>query len=214
MDFGVLKAMKGIQANARRKYFHQGEVSFMELLKKFKELVENLSAMLKAKGRMRAYLRRPSGSLVEFSDRQHLSEDTGDGDGLAVFSALSVSTHEMLAQELIDMFMAEIKIKWLIVSELHSLFYSEVEIDSTKKAVSTELMHNIYVETTLKLPEIFNKEHEHDAFSMQQGSGAKVKREVLQVYLTALLAEVNIRKSRKDEILRVVSEEMQCTIQG
>lgn len=212
MDFGVLKAMKGIQANSCKKFFHQGEVSFMELLKKFKELVENLSAMLKAKGRMRAYLRRPSGNLVEFSDQRHLSEDTGDGDGLPVFSALSVSTHEMLAQELIDMFVTEIKIKWLIVSELHSLFYSGVEVDSTKKVASTELMQNIYVETTLKLPEIFNKEH--DALSMQQGSGAKVKREVLQVYLTAWLAEVNIRKSRKDEILRVVSEEMQCTIQG
>lgn len=214
LDFGVLKAMDGIQANARKKYLHRGEASFVGLLKSFKELVENLSAMLNAKGRMRAYLKGPSsGNLVEFSDQRHFIEDAGDGDGLAVFSVLSVSTHEMLAQELVDLFVAEIKVKWLIVSELHSVFYSGADVDCAKVEASTKLMQNVYVETSSKLPEVFNKENQHISLPSQQGSQAQVKREVLQVYLTAWLAEVNVRKSRIDQILRVVSEEMQCSLQ-
>lgn len=216
MDFGVLQTMKDIRARACRKFFLQGEGSCMELLRSYKELVESLSMMLRAKESMRTYLKGPtSGPLVEFSDRQHLSEDTGDGDGLAVFSALSLSTHEMLAEELINMFLSEIRIKWLIVSELHSLLYSEKVDDHLRKQTSEEMMHNIFLETNLKIGHIIFGEQEHDlARTVQQGSGVKVKREVLQVYLTAWLAEVNIKKSRKDEVLKSASEEIQFSLSG
>ena len=50
--------------------------------------------MLKAKDSMRTYLKGPIGSpLVEFSNQKFLSEDTGDGDGSAVFSSFSLTTH-------------------------------------------------------------------------------------------------------------------------
>lgn len=206
--------MNGIHSKAHTKLLYLGEASFLDLLTSYKSLVESLTAMQKAKGAMRTYLKGPvTGPFVEFTDQQHLDSDAGDGDGLAVFSALSVYTHEMLAQELLDMFIAEIKIKWLVILELYFLLYSGV--DDYKKAETKKLMYGAHVESASKLPGIFDGELEHDAFvATQQGSGGNVKREVLEVYLTAWLAEVNIRNSRKSEILRVVSEEMQFAIQG
>ncbi|KAH7315431.1 hypothetical protein KP509_21G049200 [Ceratopteris richardii] len=146
MDFGVLKEMVGIKAKANDKLFYQGELCFMGILTSFKCLIESISGMRKAKETMRTYLKGPvTGHLVEFSDERCLDSDAGDGDGIAVFSTLSVDSHEMLAQELINMFVAEIKIK---------------------------------------------------------------------VYLTAWLAEVNIKKGRKDEILEAIREEIQLPLPG
>ncbi|MCO5560798.1 hypothetical protein L7F22_014418 [Adiantum nelumboides] len=162
---------------------------------------------------MRTYLKGPAtGNLIEFSDQQHLDKDAGDGDGLAVFSTLSVYTHEMLSQELLDMFIPEIKIKWLIISELNSLLYMGVDDHHPRKLDSLKLMDKVHAEAALKLPWLFDTRLEHDAVvPTHQRPGYSVKREVLQVYLTAWLTEVNIRKGRKDEILKVVTK---TVIQG
>ncbi|KAI5083853.1 hypothetical protein GOP47_0000022 [Adiantum capillus-veneris] len=216
MDFGVLKAMADIQSKASDKLLYQGEASFMEMLTSYKSLVESLSLMRKAGGTMKTYLKGPvTGNLIEFSDQQHLDKDAGDGDGLPVFSTLSVYTHEMLAQELLDMFIAEIKIKWLVISELHRLLYLGVDVHHPKRVDSKKLMDNVHTEAAVKLPWLLDTRLEHDSVvSTQQGPGYSVKREVFQVYLTAWLTEVNVRKSRKDEILKLISEDMQFSIQG
>jgi hypothetical protein len=50
--------------------------------------------MVSAKGSMRTYFKGPiDNPLAEFSNEKFHSDDTGDGDGLAVFSTFSVPTH-------------------------------------------------------------------------------------------------------------------------
>ncbi|CAN6290236.1 unnamed protein product [Urochloa humidicola] len=217
-DLGVLKDMPGIRDKASSKLARREEQCRDMLLSCYKTMVRALCRLVKASRSMRCFSKvSPNGSVAQFSERQDDLNDSGDGGGAPVFKWFSILEFENLAQELVEMFVSDLKLKRLLVLELISITFKEGTEHQTSLDWGDELydgetneLQNIGLQSgdeTCPLPENWRAN-----ISGNQQLGNHPSHEVLQVYLTAWLANVNINKSRIDEIFELVEEEMKVKL--
>eukprot|EP01018_Ginkgo_biloba_P036079 Gb_12758 [translate_table: standard] len=223
MDLGVLKDMDGIRDKAESKLSRQQEEYLRQLLSCYKDLVDAVSHMVNTSKSMRTYVKGSVGSpLVEFCSDSGIDGDTGDGGGIAVFSSLSVPYFEMLGEEFAEMFVLELKVKRLLVVGFHSILDDEDQKAPCSHVMSwnDELypgefdsmkdLDNLSKVDCSSMPLRLNGlEVDDDMLGRPKG---QTRREVLQVYLTAWLVEVNMNNARIEEIIAMVGEEMQITL--
>nr|XP_009792448.1 PREDICTED: uncharacterized protein LOC104239500 isoform X3 [Nicotiana sylvestris] len=205
MDLGVLTDMPDIRKKACRKLF--------------KQQVAVVTQMVNVSKSMRCYRKGTNGSaLTEFSLFPGDQNDTGDSDGIPVFTFWSIFDFEKLALELVQMFVSETNIKRLLVMEICSIGSEEFsQVDRLKWS------DHFYVgefEDLLKCNsnsnEVLNQlvprlESCNSRTSPMQSSN-QLETNILQVYLTTWLAEVNVDKFRIGELFAMVGEEMHVTI--
>ncbi|KAL1825002.1 hypothetical protein ACET3Z_011780 [Daucus carota] len=218
-DLGVLTDLPGIKNKAFLKLFKQQELHRSKLLASYKNMVAIVNQMVNAGASMRCFLKGvDNSSILQYSNSALNSTDVGDGGGIPAFTFRSISSFEELAEELIHMFILELNLKRLLVIEFFSISNEDArkdnelswqdelysgEFDDLSKCnlYSTEacapLLPNIKGRKPGKLK--LQAEHQPDE-------------DVLQVYLTTWLADVNIDKCRVDEIFTSVAEEMNVTL--
>ncbi|XP_047070924.1 uncharacterized protein LOC124679158 [Lolium rigidum] len=215
MDLGVLKDMPGIRDRASAKLAHK-EVQCCEmLLSTYKEMVLAMSDLVKASRAMRCFSKISSSSpLVWFTDSQDDLNDSGDGGGAPVFKWISISEFEDLAQELVQMFASELQLKRLIVLEFLSINLKEgpdPSLEWSDELYDGELHKFLITELrpgdSCPLPENWRA----DVLQARLPDHTPAH-EVLQVYLTSWLANVNIKMSRIEKIFELVGEEMQTRL--
>ncbi|KAG0493279.1 hypothetical protein HPP92_004273 [Vanilla planifolia] len=215
MNLGALKEMPEIRSKACNKLYHKREQCSTKLLSSYKGMVIAAIDLVKASGSMRCYLRDSgSSSIIKYSDEQEDPSDHGDGGGIPVFSCFSISFFEDLAGELVKMFTRELSLKRFLVMDL--LFSTSME-DGRQEGIfswSDELYTGEFndLRSTGMLV--------HDGFYLSppqimdwQSSDPSNREplispshEVLQVYLTTWLADLNIEMNRVSEIFSVVGD--------
>ncbi|XP_074304782.1 uncharacterized protein LOC141639602 [Silene latifolia] len=175
--------------------------------------------MINSSRSLRCYLKATSGSpLIEFTSSAANSNDSGDGGGATVFTFLPISAFEMLAEELSEMFKQELLLKRLLVVELLSVTFQKHEL-FTKLSWAEDLYHgeaddlstcSVYSKETAKplLPKLNGCRSD----SAYLESDKHPSNDILQVYLTTWLAEVNIDTYRVEEIFATVGEEMRTSL--
>ncbi|ONI29767.1 hypothetical protein PRUPE_1G213800 [Prunus persica] len=154
---------------------------------------------------MKCFLKGASSSpLVHFSGYSKDKNDPGDGGEILVFTFWTISCFEEVAEELVQMFILELNLKRLLVVDLpwsDELYPGEFSDLSICNLYSEETCKPVYPRLNDQKSEMpaarFNQQPDHD---------------VLQVYLTTWLAEVNIDSERVDEIFVEVGDEMHVTI--
>ncbi|CAN6301795.1 unnamed protein product [Urochloa humidicola] len=213
-DLGVLKDMPGIRDKASSKLSRREEQCRDTLLSCYKTMVCALCRLVKASRSMRCFSKvTPNSSVAQFSERQDDLNDSGDGGGAPVFKWFSILEFESLAQELVEMFVSDLKLKRLLVLELISITFKE----GTEHQASLDWGDELYDGESNELESIGLQSDDEICLlpenccadiSGNQQLGNHPSHEVLQVYLTAWLANVNIKKSRIDEIFELVEEEM------
>ncbi|KAF8673739.1 hypothetical protein HU200_048491 [Digitaria exilis] len=212
-DLGVLKDMPGILDKASSKLERREEQYRDMLLSCYKNMVRALCRLVKASHSMRCFSKvSPNGSVAQFSERQDDLNDSGDGGGAPVFKWFSILEFESLAQELVEIFVSDLKLKRLLVLELVSITFKEGAEHQTSLDWGDELydgesneLQSIGIQSGETCP---LSENWCGDISGSQRPGNHPSHEVLQVYLTAWLANVNIKMSRVDEIFELVEEEM------
>ncbi|XP_008799531.2 uncharacterized protein LOC103714152 isoform X2 [Phoenix dactylifera] len=221
MDLGVLKDMPGIRQKACDKLAQKQELYHNMLISSYKEMVVAVSHLVKASSSMRCFLKGSvAGPLVQFCDHPENKNDFGDGGGIPVFSSFPISHFENLAQELVEMFALELSLKRLLVVELLSISWSQNtgQIDGLKWSDELYLgefddlrMNGLYSEESCEPlpPRIKNWD---SSIPLTRHLDHPPKSEVLQVYLTTWLADVNINMNRLSEIFATVEEEMQVQL--
>ncbi|XP_031489047.1 uncharacterized protein LOC116256728 [Nymphaea colorata] len=220
MDLGVLGEMTKIKDKACAKLARQEELCWIKLSASYRNMVAAISLMLDASRSMRCFLKGPAGTpIVQFSFQQEHGHDTGDGDGIPVFSFLAISFLEALAQEIVQMFRSELFLKRLLLVEFCSISFQAANATRDDKW-SKEIYEGEFDdlnkiglfsgESCVPAPPSTDK-WKLDKL-MAEKSDTDPKREVLQVYLTAWLAEVNISSCRIDEIISMVEEEMKVRL--
>ncbi|KAJ6834423.1 uncharacterized protein M6B38_334170 [Iris pallida] len=221
MDLGALRDMPGIRQKASEKLSQKQEVCRRGLLSSYEDMVSSVSHMVKASNLMRCFLKDSAVShLVQFCDHPEDINDPGDGGGFPVFSFLSVPNFEKLAQELVEMFMLELNLKRLLVVELLSITCKESGGRSNSSSWSYEVYPGEFddLRTNSMLSEESCKPHPPRIKDWPSGdpvtwqANQLPSREVLQVYLTTWLADVNIDINRIDDIFGMVEEEMQVKL--
>ncbi|KAL5653278.1 hypothetical protein ACJX0J_038736, partial [Zea mays] len=202
-DLGVLKDMPGIRDKANSKLVLREEQYSGMLLSAYKEMVRQLSYLVEASHSMRCFSKAaPNCSITQFSDRQDNLNDSGDGGGAPVFKWFSILEFETLAQELVQMFVSEQKLKRLLLLEFLSIALKEgVELQT-----SLNWGDELYDGESNELQSIGLQSG--DAYSPpenwcaerlgSQRPGNLPLHEVLQVYLTTWHANMNINRSSDD----------------
>ncbi|XP_059444977.1 uncharacterized protein LOC132176711 isoform X1 [Corylus avellana] len=214
LELGVLSDMAGIRKKACRKLFKQQEIYRSKVLSSYKDMVATVTQMLNATQSMRCFLKGTSNStLVQFSGSSEDQNDTGDGGGIPVFVFWSISSHEELAEELVQMFKKELMLKRLLVLEFLFLTCEVPQVNGfhwSDQLYPGEFDHlrvcNLFSEETCEPvpPKLMDWKSDTPVV----GCNNQPNHEVLQVYLTTWLAEVNINNYRVDEIFDVIQEEM------
>ncbi|CAI9111868.1 OLC1v1012197C1 [Oldenlandia corymbosa var. corymbosa] len=219
MELGVLSDMPGIRKKASLKLFKQQELQRNNLLASYKDLVDIVTRMVYTSKSMRCYVKGMSNSpLSQFSISAEIQDDSGDGGGVSVFSFWPISQYELLAKELVEMFVSELNLKRLLLMELLSLGHENVseisDLNWSDEFYPGEFDYlaicNLYSDKDSQpvLPSFGKCNAEIGSLQPQH----KQDRDVLQVYLTTWIAEVNIERSRVDDILSLVGAEMCVTI--
>ncbi|KAL5064870.1 hypothetical protein RYX36_026607 [Vicia faba] len=221
MKLGVLSNMSGLRKKACFKLFNQQKLQRSQLLLSYKDMVGVVSKMVKVSRSMKCFFRRSNNSsLLQFSHYsidQSDSGDSGDGGGIPVFAFFSISSHEKLVEELVQMFRLELCLKRLLVlefmfigddaSQVNQLHWSsQIYVDEFKDLNDC----NLFCEVTCGPVPPRLREGKSDMATLRFDS--QPNPEVLQVYLTTGLAGVNINTSRVNEIFEVVGEEMHVSI--
>ncbi|XP_042947277.1 uncharacterized protein LOC122280443 [Carya illinoinensis] len=218
LELGVLNDMPDIRKKACRKLCKQQERYRIKLLSSYKDMVAAVIQMVNACRSMRCYQTGTSNcTLVQFSNSAGDQNDTGDGGGVSVFVFLSISSHEKLAKQLVRMFIMELNVKRLLVLELLSiscevpqdiglhwgdqLYQGEFDNLSTLNLFSEETCEPVP-------PKLMDRKSDTPAVQCKNQPNP----EVLQVYLTTWLAEVNINAHRIDEIFSLIGEEMHVSL--
>ncbi|KAJ0233851.1 Uncharacterized protein HA466_0278710 [Hirschfeldia incana] len=213
MHFGVLSDMIGIKEKTLKKLSKQQSSYRIKLLSSYKEMVGVVVEMVNVSRSLRCYLKPSSGSIIQFSGSKEDSDDAGDCGGIPVFNFLNVSAFEKMAEELVEMFKREVMLKRLIVMELVSL---SCEVPQpVKLSWSAELYQGEF--NDLSKCSLYSMEVDEPILPRLREDNLGVTSishtnqptsEILQIYLTAWLAEVNIDTHRIDEILAMVGEEI------
>ncbi|KAJ0982010.1 hypothetical protein J5N97_010265 [Dioscorea zingiberensis] len=222
MDLGVLKGMPRIREKACEKLTLKQELYCGKLLSSYKDMVAVVSDLVKASKSMRCFIKgSAASSLIQFSDTSGDMSDPGDGGGIPVFTHFSISEFENLVQEIVEMFELELSLKRLIVVELLSINEKEVigeqiDVSSWQTELYLGEFDNLQMigllseESFLPLPSRLKDRNSNDNFigrSCHQRSS-----EILQVYLTTWLADVNIDVNRIAEIFSIIEEEIQVKL--
>lgn len=219
MELGVLSDMPNIREKACSKLSRQQELHRSKLLSSYKDMVASVTHMFNTSKSMKCYLKGTSSSpIVQFSGSKEDASDMGDGGGIPVFAFLSVSSIEKLAWELVQMFALELCLKRMIVVELLSLSLEKVAPDNGF-CWSDELYEGEF--DNLRACSLYSTEACEPVRPSINGlssdspivpSNHQPDQEVLQVYLTTWLAEVNVDTFRVDEIFAIIGEEMHINI--
>uniref|UniRef100_A0A1D1ZGC1 Cyclin-dependent kinase 2-interacting protein n=1 Tax=Anthurium amnicola TaxID=1678845 RepID=A0A1D1ZGC1_9ARAE len=146
-----------------------------------------------------------AGPLVQFTHHSEDKNDPGDGGGIAVFSFWPLSYFEKLARELVEMFALEISFKRLIVLQLLSISCLEAPRAQTDRiSWSSELYQGEFdglnmidllcKEKCQPIPPRIKDFRSDNPLTEQVNHDPD--REVLQVYLTAWILEVNVDTKR------------------
>ncbi|GMP33324.1 hypothetical protein CsSME_00006697 [Camellia sinensis var. sinensis] len=203
MELGVLSDMPNIRKKA--------------CWKLLKQQVAAVVHVVNASRSMRSFIKGTSSPLVQFSNFSEDKNDNGDGGGIPVFAFWSISNFEEFANELVQMFTLELNLKRLLVVELLSISSEEVPINSVSWL--DELYPGEFDDLCicgLYSKELFEPVHPKikgwKSDMTAEHSNCQPDHEVLQIYLTTWLAEVNIDTYRVEEILAVVGEEMHVSL--
>ncbi|KAK6123087.1 hypothetical protein DH2020_043167 [Rehmannia glutinosa] len=215
MDFGVLSDMPNIRKKACSKLLKQQELYRGNLLSSYRDMVAVVTHMVNSCKSMRCYFRGTSNSpLAQFSFSLEDDSDSGDCGGIPVFTFCSIASFEELAREVVRMFISELNLKRLLVMELLSV-YDEKVAEVTGLHWSDELYDGEF--NDLSILNLCSKETREPILPClgsckPSTSTMQSKRQqdsnVLQVYLTTWLVEVNIDRCRVDEIFAIVGGEM------
>lgn len=218
MELGVLSDMPDIRKKASRKLFKQQEICRSKLLSSYKDMVATVTQMVNTSRSMRSFLKGPSNcALVQFSSFSGDQNDAGDGGGIPVFAFWSISSHEKLAEELIQMFILELNLKRLLVLEFLSIRCNVPQVNElhwSDQLYPEEFDHlstcNLFSEETGEPvpPKLMDLKSDTPAVSCNN----QPSQEILQVYLTTWLAEVNIESLRVDEIFAEIGAEMHVSL--
>ncbi|EEF47775.1 uncharacterized protein LOC8284444 isoform X1 [Ricinus communis] len=218
MELGILNEMPDIRNKACSKLFKQQELHQRKLLSSYKDMVAVVTRMVNVSRLMRCYVKGPSSSpILQFSTSSENNDDNGDGAGIPVFAFWSISYFEQLAEELVQMFTSELNLKRLLVAELLTLSCEGPQLNEL--CWSYELypgefndlsICNLYsIETCKPVPPgLVGRKYEMPTMQFKN----QPNREVLQVYLTTWLAEVNIDTHRVDEIFAIIGDEMHVSL--
>ncbi|KAK9926097.1 hypothetical protein M0R45_023349 [Rubus argutus] len=214
MELGVLSDMPDIRKKASQKLLKQQELHRSKLLSSYKDMASVVTNMVKTSRSMRCFLKGSSNSpLLQFSGYSECNNDPGDGGGIPVFTFWSISCFEKVAEELVHMLILELNLKRLLVVDLLSISCKAPTVNSLHwleelypgefgdlsicNLLSEETSNPVY-------PRLHGRKSDKPAIQCNQ----QPDRDVLQVYLTTWLAEVNIDTHRVDEIFAEVGEEM------
>ncbi|XP_058194797.1 uncharacterized protein LOC131311374 isoform X2 [Rhododendron vialii] len=217
MELGVLSDMPDIRKKACWKLFKQQDLHRRKLLSSYKDMVAVLVLMVNTSRSMRSFIKGTSSPLVQFSSFSEDKNDNGDGGGIPVYTFWSISSFEGLAYELVQMFRLELNLKRLLVVELLSISSDEVSIN--RVCWLDELYTGEFDD--LCICDLYSKEVGEPVRPKIEGwksdtsaeqSNCQPDQDVLQVYLTTWLAEVNIDTYRVDEIFATVGEEMHVSL--
>ncbi|KAH9778079.1 hypothetical protein KPL71_007236 [Citrus sinensis] len=220
MELGVLNDMPDIREKASFKLVKQQEHHQSKLLSAYKDMVAAVNYMVNTSRSMRCFLKGPSSSpLVQFSSYSEDVNDTGDGGGMPVFSFSPIAAFEKLAEELVQMFELELNLKRLLVIELLSISCETPQVNGF--CWSDELypgefddlsMCNLYSKENHQLVTPRLKDCNSAMHALPVQHNHQPNQEILQVYLTTWLAEVNVDTHRVNEIFTTIGEEMHVNI--
>lgn len=200
MELGVLSDMADIQKKACAKLLKQQILHQDKLVSSYKDMVTTVVNMVNTSQTLRCFLKGGTSSpLIQFSSISEDTNDNGDGGGIPVFTFWSISTFEKIAQELVQMFKLELYLKRLLVIEFLSLGIKEDPINK-RLCWSDEIYEGEF--GNLSMCNLDHREASESTSNCQPDS------DVLRVYLTAWLTDVNIDKLRVDDIFSEVGEEM------
>ncbi|PWA89914.1 hypothetical protein CTI12_AA106390 [Artemisia annua] len=214
IELGVLKDMPDIQNKACFKLLKQQVLHRDNLLSTYKEMVAAVVNMVSASTSLRCFLKGGTNSpLIQFSSSSEDINDDGDGGGIPVFTFWSITSFEELARELIRMYKSELYLKRLLVIEFLSLRTKEDSIIK-KMCWSDEIYQGEFDD--LSKCNLDRKEVSESAPPKLDGCisetltqpSSQPDSDVLQIYLTAWLTDVNIDKQRVEDIFSEVGEEM------
>ncbi|CAN6992035.1 unnamed protein product [Brassica oleracea var. botrytis] len=209
MKFGALSDMVGIKEKTLKKLSKQQSSCRIKLLSSYKEMVAVVVEMVNVSRSLRCYMKPSGGSIIQFSGSKEDSDDGGDCGGIPVFNFLNVSAFETMAEELVEMFKREVMLKRLLVMELVSLS-CEVPL-----SWSAELYHGEFDDLSkcslysmeVDAPILPRLREDNLGISSVSHTNQPTS-EILQIYLTTWLAEINVDSHRMDEILAMVGEEI------
>ncbi|KAM0018948.1 hypothetical protein Hdeb2414_s0026g00679861 [Helianthus debilis subsp. tardiflorus] len=218
MELGVLSDMPDIQKKACWKLLKQQVVHRDNLLSSYKEMVGTVVNMVNTSMSLRCFLKGGINSpLIQFSNSSNDTNDNGDGGGMPVFIFWSISVFEKLASELVQMFKLELNLKRLLVIEFLSLRSKEDSIIE-KLCWSDEIYQGEFDD--LSRCNLDCREASGSASTKLDGfvsenikqPNCQPDSDVLQIYLTAWLTDVNIDKKRVEDIFSEVGEEMHVNL--
>ncbi|XP_064970176.1 uncharacterized protein LOC135580969 isoform X3 [Musa acuminata AAA Group] len=207
MELGVLKDMPGIRQKACDKLSRKQVLAVAELVKSARS--------------MRCFLKGPIASpLAQFSDIPEHENDPGDGGGIPVFSSFSITYFENLAHELVKMFLSELSLKRFLVVELLSIKHEEGKGQFDRLKWSDELYSGEFQDLTISglcseknvEPLLPSLRGQQPCASLTTQVDHPLSSDVLQVYLTTWLADVNIDTNRINDIFTIVEEETQVKL--
>ncbi|KAL8053692.1 hypothetical protein ABFX02_05G089500 [Erythranthe guttata] len=215
MDFGVLSDMPNIRKKACSKLFKQQELHRAQFLSCYRDMVAVVTQMVNTCKSMRCYFRGTSNSpLAQFSLSSEDDSDNGSCGGIPVFTFFSITSFEELAWEIVRMFISELNLKRLLVMELLSV-YDEKVAEVAVLHWLDEFYDGEFID--LSLLNLYSNENREPVFPCLKGCKTSTSTiqskqlqdsNVLQVYITTWLVEVNIDRCRVDEIFDIVGGEM------
>lgn len=214
MELGVLSDMPDIQEKACRKLLKQQVLHHDKLVSSYKDMVATVVNMVNTSTSLRCFLKGGTNSpLIQFSNSSEDTNDNGDGGGIPVFTFWSISSFEKSASELVQMFKLELCLKRLLVIEFLSLRSKEDPIIK-RLCWSDEIYQGEFDNLSrckLDCSEVSEsaplKLYARISDTPMQPN-CQPDSDILQVYLTAWLTDVNIDKNRVEDIFSEVGEEM------
>ncbi|XP_009406317.3 uncharacterized protein LOC103989239 [Musa acuminata AAA Group] len=221
MELGVLNDMPGIRQKACDKLARKQETYRKLLLSSYNDMVLAVAELVKSARSMRCFLKGPIASpLAQFSDIPEHENDPGDGRGIPVFSSFSITYFENLARELVEMFVSELSLKRFLVVELLSIKHEEGEGQFARLKWSDELYSGEFQDLTISglcseknvEPLLPSLRGQQSCTSLTTQVDYPLSSDVLQVYLTTWLADVNIDMNRINDIFTIVEEETQVKL--
>ncbi|KAJ0789981.1 hypothetical protein HanPI659440_Chr05g0209811 [Helianthus annuus] len=219
MELGVLSDMPDIQKKACWKLLKQQVVHRDNLLSSYKEMVGTVVNMVNTSMSLRCFLKGGINSpLIQFSNSSNDTNDNGDGGGMPVFIFWSISAFEISFGTSSDVQTGtKFKVQRLLVIEFLSLRSKEDSIIE-KLCWSDEIYQGEFDD--LSRCNLDCREASESASTKLDGfvsenikqPNCQPDSDVLQIYLTAWLTDVNIDKKRVEDIFSEVGEEMHVNL--
>ncbi|XP_071702703.1 uncharacterized protein [Rutidosis leptorrhynchoides] len=209
MELGVLSDMPDIQKKACSKLLKQQVVHRDKLLSSYKEMVATVVNMVNISSSLRCFHQvGTNSSHIRFSSNSEDANDEGDGGGVPLYTFWSISCFEKLALELVQMFKSELYLKRLLVIEFLPLKNKDVSIIK-RLSWCDEIYQGEFDD--LRRCNFDHKDPKLDGCCINETLMQPKNQpdsDVLQIYLTAWLTDVNIDKQRMEDIFSEVGEEM------